>query len=70
MHRWSACRDVNGKAKAQLDLDLVYGNKGYYKYAGNKTKTRENVRLRLSGAKDLSRMQIRYSMPFYLSFYW
>lgn len=57
-----ACRDGNGKAKAQLDLDLVKGNKkGYYKYTGNKRKTRETVRLRLSGAQDLGRKQMEMS---------
>lgn len=36
-----ACRDGIRKAKAQLDLDIVKGNKkDFYKYTGNKRKTR------------------------------
>ena len=64
-----ACRDGIGKAKAQLDLDLVKGNKkGYYKYTGNKRKTRETVRPWLSEAQDLGRMQVEKAEILYTFF--
>lgn len=49
-----ACRDGIRKAKAQLDLDLVKGNKkSFYKYISNKSETRETVRPWLRGEQDL-----------------
>lgn len=41
------CRDMTGKAKAHFELNLMRGlkdnKKGFFKYANNKRKTRENV---------------------------
>ena len=65
-----ACRDGIRKAKAQLDLDLVKGNKkGFCKYTGNKRKTRETLRPWLIGAQDLGTWKrVRYLIPFLLQF--
>lgn len=65
-----ACRDRFRKAKAQLDPDLVKGNKkGFYKYTGNKRKIRETEGPWLSGAWDLGTWKrLRYSIPFLLQF--
>lgn len=61
-----ACRDGIRKAKAQLDLDLVKGNKkSFYKYISNKSETRETVRPWLCGAQDLGIWKrTRYSIAF------
>lgn len=41
------CRDMTRKAKAHFELNLVRGlkdnKKGFFKYANNKRKTKENV---------------------------
>lgn len=66
------CRDGTGKAKAELDLDLVKDNKSSLsKHTGNKRKTRETMRPRLRGAQDLGRKHmenLRQSTPFLTQF--
>lgn len=52
-----ASRNEVRKVKAHLELSLVRDfkgiKKGFYKYIGNKRKTRENVSPLLNGARDL-----------------